>query len=223
MRNRLPIALSLTALFVAILGNTPFGEAAYNAIVPKNSVGTPQLRHNAVTGSKLAPNAVRAGHVADGTLLVSDFKAGQIPQGPKGDTGAKGDRGPSGFVRSVTSEGLTNPIATPTATYQSVHSLPLTAGKYIVFASAHIGQGGKPQYSGFCRLAAGGDTDTAGVQGANNAPAGGTNVGSGSNVFLTVIHEFKAADKADVLCWSPAAAATTVGDVRITALEVTST
>ena len=81
--SRLPIALSITALLVAVLGVTPFGEAAYNAVVPRNSVGTLQLQRNAVKAAKIAPNAVRTGHVLNGSLLVEDFKAGQIPQGPK--------------------------------------------------------------------------------------------------------------------------------------------
>ncbi len=90
MHSRLPTIFSITALLVALLGITPLGEAAYNAVVPKNSVGTPQLQRNAVKAAKIAPNAVRTGHVLDGTLLVADFKAGQLPQGPKGD---KGDAG----------------------------------------------------------------------------------------------------------------------------------
>lgn len=93
MRDRLPMIVSITALLVALSGITPLGEAAYNAVVPRNSVGTLQLQRNAVKAAKIAPSAVRTGHVLDGSLLTADFKAGQIPQGPKGD---KGDRGPKG-------------------------------------------------------------------------------------------------------------------------------
>jgi hypothetical protein len=96
MRDRLPLILSTTALLVAVLGMTPLGEAAYNAVVPRNSVGTLQLQRNAVKAAKIAPNAIRTGHVLDGSLLTADFKAGQIPQGPKGDKGDKGDRGAVG-------------------------------------------------------------------------------------------------------------------------------
>jgi hypothetical protein len=96
MRNRLPMIFSITALLVAVLGSTPLGEAAHNAVVPKNSVGTPQLKRNAVKAAKIAPNAVRTGHVLDGSLLSADFKPGQIPQGPKGDKGDKGDAGSAG-------------------------------------------------------------------------------------------------------------------------------
>ena len=69
--------------------------------VSKNSVGTQQLKRNAVTARKLSPNAVRSGHVLNGSLLVEDFKAGQIPAGPKGEKGDKGDRGAPGPVEGV--------------------------------------------------------------------------------------------------------------------------
>jgi hypothetical protein len=96
MRSRLPVICSFSALIVALLGITPIGEAAYDAVVPRNSVGTAQLQRNAVKAAKIAPNAIRTGHVLDGSLLVADFKAGQIPQGPKGDKGEKGDAGSAG-------------------------------------------------------------------------------------------------------------------------------
>jgi hypothetical protein len=98
MRDRLPMIFSTTALLIALFGATPLGEAAYNAAVPRNSVGTLQLKRNAVTSSKLAPNTVRTGQVVNSSLLVEDFKPGQIPQGPKGDKGDKGDKGPTGLV-----------------------------------------------------------------------------------------------------------------------------
>jgi hypothetical protein len=75
--------IALVALFVA-LGGT--GYAALK--LPKNSVGTKQLKNNAVTGAK----------VKNGSLSVGDF-GGTLPTGatgPKGDTGAKGDKGDTG-------------------------------------------------------------------------------------------------------------------------------
>jgi hypothetical protein len=62
------------------------------------------------------PNAISSARVENGTLLASDFKAGQLPagpkgakgdtgaqglQGPKGDPGAKGDEGQPGFLGDV--------------------------------------------------------------------------------------------------------------------------
>jgi len=108
MRERLPIILSSTALLVSVLGATPLGEAAYDAVVPRNSVGTAQLKRNAVTSSKIAPNAVRTAHVVNGSLLAEDFRSGQLPKGEKGEKGDKGDRGdpaavgcPTGTTRFV--------------------------------------------------------------------------------------------------------------------------
>ena len=78
-----------------MLGVTPLGEAAYNAVVPRGSVGTLQLKRNAATSSKIAPNSIRTSQVVNSSLLTEDFKPGQIPQGPKGDKGDRGERGPS--------------------------------------------------------------------------------------------------------------------------------
>jgi hypothetical protein len=113
MRDRLPLILSTTALIVVVLGSTPLGEAAYNAVVPKNSVGTEQLKNNAVTVSKirigavtrdqLRGDAVDSGKVKNRSLKAIDFALGQIPAGPagakgdKGDKGGKGDTGPPGL------------------------------------------------------------------------------------------------------------------------------
>ena len=52
MRNRWPVVLSITALLVALLGSTPVGEAALNAL-PRNSVGPLQLKNDAVTSIKV--------------------------------------------------------------------------------------------------------------------------------------------------------------------------
>jgi hypothetical protein len=89
MSSRLALALSASALVVALLGTTSVGSALSSAL-PRNSVGPLQLKRNAVGPQKLAPNAVRTGHVLDGSLLATDFKAGQIPAGPKGDPGPPG-------------------------------------------------------------------------------------------------------------------------------------
>jgi hypothetical protein len=87
------MVVALLALFVAMGG---VGYAAFK--LPNNSVGSKQLKANAVNASK----------VKDGSLLAGDFKAGQLPagqQGLKGDPclpsdpackGPRGDTGPQG-------------------------------------------------------------------------------------------------------------------------------
>jgi hypothetical protein len=75
------MVIASLALLVAL------GGTGYAAIVlPANSVGTPQLKRNAVTSLK----------VKNGSLLKADFKAGQIPAGPAGPAGAAGPAGPAG-------------------------------------------------------------------------------------------------------------------------------
>src|SRR3954462_14693065 len=64
--------MATIAVFVAL------GGGAYAALrVPKNSVGSKQLKANAVNSSK----------VKNGSLLEGDFKAGQLPAGPQGPNG----------------------------------------------------------------------------------------------------------------------------------------
>lgn len=96
MRLRLPspaTCIALVALFVA-LGGTGYAVTQ----IDRNSVGTKQLKKDAVTSPK----------VKDGSLQAADFAAGQLPAGaagakgdtgaagPKGDAGAKGDTGATG-------------------------------------------------------------------------------------------------------------------------------
>jgi len=79
--------VGLLALFIAL------GGTSYAAVkLPPRSVGTTQLKADAVTSRK----------VKDGALQAKDFKPGQLPagaagaQGAKGDTGATGAPGPKG-------------------------------------------------------------------------------------------------------------------------------
>ena len=53
----------------------------------------------AITGSDVRNESLTSADVRDHSLLARDFKAGQLPSGPKGDPGAaglKGDSGPAG-------------------------------------------------------------------------------------------------------------------------------
>jgi hypothetical protein len=86
LKQRLPIILSATALVVAVFGVTPLGEAAREQLAPRNSVGTAQLRTNAVISSK----------VRNRSLLAVDFRLGQLPRGPAGPQGPVGPQGPAG-------------------------------------------------------------------------------------------------------------------------------
>ena len=89
------------ALFVAL------GGTSYAAVkLPRNSVGTAQIKKNAVTGPK----------VKNGSLGRVDFAAGQLPagaQGPAGPAGAKGDQGPAGPKGDKGDTGDTGPATGP--------------------------------------------------------------------------------------------------------------
>jgi hypothetical protein len=64
------------------LGGTGYAISA----LPKDSVGTPQLKKGAVVSAK----------VKDGSLQAADFAPGQLPPGPAGQRGPAGERGPAG-------------------------------------------------------------------------------------------------------------------------------
>jgi hypothetical protein len=63
------------------------GGTSYAAVkLPRNSVGTTQIKADAVTSAK----------VRNGSLLAKDFKAGQLRAGPQGAQGPQGPQGPQG-------------------------------------------------------------------------------------------------------------------------------
>jgi hypothetical protein len=108
------------ALFVA-LGGTGYAVTS----LPVGSVGTAQLKANAVVSSK----------VLNGSLLAADFKKGQLragsrgatgPAGPAGHAGAAGPAGPAGAAgSSVTSTlggDLTGTLPTVTIAANAVTS-----------------------------------------------------------------------------------------------------
>jgi hypothetical protein len=63
------------ALFAALSG-TAF--AAHAITLPKNSVGSRQIKHTAVTTGKIANNAVTSAKVASHTLTGADINASQL-------------------------------------------------------------------------------------------------------------------------------------------------
>ena len=113
MRNRLlhpATVIATIALLVALSGT---GWAVTQ--LPRNSVGTPQLKRNAVTSAK----------VRNGSLLAEDFKSGQLPQGAKGDPGPAGPQGAAGSARayaSIAANGAINAARSRNVTSVTVES-----------------------------------------------------------------------------------------------------
>lgn len=92
--------IALLALCVAL------GGVSYAAVkLPKNSVGTKQIKKRAVTAKKIKKNAVNSSKVKNRSLLKKDFKAGQLPKGAPGVTGPAGATGLTGAV-SLANSGI---------------------------------------------------------------------------------------------------------------------
>jgi len=89
------LVISLLALFVA-LGGTSY--AAIN--LPRNSVGTKQLKKGAVTGKKIRNHTIAKKKLTKKTLAALKGRTGPQgpagPQGPQGATGATGATGAAG-------------------------------------------------------------------------------------------------------------------------------
>jgi hypothetical protein len=86
------MVVACLALLVA-LGGT--GYAAVN--LPRNSVGTDQLRAGAVTSAKVQDFSLRRKDFRPGTLV----RGARGPQGPAGPTGAPGPAGPAGPAGTI--------------------------------------------------------------------------------------------------------------------------
>jgi len=98
MLGRLRKGLSYANVMATIAVFIALGGSSYAAAtLKKNSVHTANIAKGAVTSPKIARNAVTSTKVKDGSLLPQDFKAGALPQGPKGDPGPPGPAsGPAG-------------------------------------------------------------------------------------------------------------------------------
>jgi hypothetical protein len=133
-----PNVISTAALVFALAGG-----AYASGVLPKNSVGTKQLRNASVTSSKLAQDAVDSSKVKNHSLSSVDFASRPQgpagPAGPAGPQGPKGDPGPAGTVAPLAvhyeSTDFTIPDGPATATTGTV-SCP--AGMNVVGGGAFV-------------------------------------------------------------------------------------
>jgi hypothetical protein len=107
-------------------------------------IDTGDIKNGAVTKKKLHKNSVNSKKVKNKTLKAKDFADGQLEQGvqgiqglqgPKGEKGEKGDQGdigPSTGFGASTPDGLAW-----TGAFQTVQSLTLPAGSYVVNGKVH--------------------------------------------------------------------------------------
>ena len=112
--------MATIAVFIAIGGT---GYAALR--LPRHSVGHAQLRSNAVTSI----------NVRNGSLLARDFRAGQLPAGPKGAKGDRGSKGSTGSRGPIGPTGAAGPTASAVA---ATNPLNPPAGPDATLASTTI-------------------------------------------------------------------------------------
>jgi hypothetical protein len=114
------MVIASIALLVSLTGTS---VAAVTAI-PRLSVGTAQLRPNAVTSAK----------VRNFSLLRRDFRRGQIPAGP---TGARGPQGPPGAAGIAALE--RRDVVTPASTANiKTLSAVCPTGKRVIAGGARV-------------------------------------------------------------------------------------
>jgi hypothetical protein len=111
-------AVAYLALFVA-LGGTSYAATA----LPKNSVGTKQIRNNAVTGAKVKNNSL-----SQNDLSPAARAALKGATGPAGATGTKGEKGDKGDPGSAGSPGLSGYEVTTASDGDITNSLSTLSG-----------------------------------------------------------------------------------------------
>jgi hypothetical protein len=127
-RSRLTYAnvMSSIAIFVALSGG------AYALTIPKSSVGSRQLKRNAVTGPKIRRNAITSAKVRDHALKATDLAAGVIP---KQTTAPAPAASPPQLVLGGARAADLDPPSTPGAVIKSVDLSLTAAGKAFVLAT----------------------------------------------------------------------------------------
>ena len=208
--------IGLLALFIA-LGGTSYAAAK----LPKNSVGSAQIRSGAVTQSKLQKSLqsklAKAGAPgpagATGAQGPKGDTGAQGPQGVAGEKGDKGDPGPT--AAGVGGTNLTvSPVGTPVPTLSEASVTLQQAGKVLVLVqgTAAVACGGTP-----CSRVIGATLDGTKVQGLAQTVDGPANVATTDTVAAVGI-------VSNVAAGTHTAAITTNGggsnDLRVVAIAL---
>ena len=137
--------VAFVALLVALAGTS------YAAIqLPAGSVGTKQLKKNAVISKK----------VKNRSLKAVDFAAGQLPKGPQGEQGIQGPTGPAGATNvtvRTSAEGLGITTATCAANERAVGGGALSTDGYLVAVGPNATSGTPNGWAAQADDGAGGD------------------------------------------------------------------
>jgi hypothetical protein len=105
-------ALACVALFIAL------GGVSYAAALPRNSVGSKQIKNDAVTSAK----------VKNGSLKALDFGTGQLPSGAIGAKGDPGPTGPAGPATGAAGGALSGSYPNPALAAGAVETSALADG-----------------------------------------------------------------------------------------------
>jgi hypothetical protein len=152
------------ALIVAIIALIASLAGTAWAALPKNSVGTKQLKSRSVTTGKIANNAVTGAKVATGTLTGADINLGQlgtVPNASSAQTGqdaqtvgghAAACPGGSTLIRGVCYDLGLNPVvagvkAAASACQAKGGYLPTPMQLYSVRDVINLGTGTPPEYA----------------------------------------------------------------------------
>jgi hypothetical protein len=102
------MVVAVVALFIAL-------SAGAAANLPGiGLVNSGDIKNNTIRSKDIRNDTVGTRDVRDSSLLAEDFKAGQLPAGPRGETGATGLQGPPGPVKLVYRKGTSNSISANT-------------------------------------------------------------------------------------------------------------
>ncbi|HXZ57678.1 MAG TPA: hypothetical protein VEG40_08865 [Gaiellaceae bacterium] len=200
--RRRPSATTVIALIALAVG---LGGTSYAATsLPRNSVGTLQLKSNAVTSTK----------VKNGSLLKRDFKRGQLPAGAIGPTGPAGAPGPAG--PSDAYAGFKNgPVAAPSS-LSTIATLNIPqGGNYVIFAKLWMFDNVNTSVLTDCTLVAGSDSDESRTMLEGNSGV----VVAGAVIALNVVHNFAAAGAVALNC-NGFGVNISINNIKITAIRV---
>lgn len=196
------------ALLVALGGTS---VAAVSAL-PRNSVGTPQLKNNSVNSLKVKNRSLKAIDFARGQLPAGQTgptgPAGPAgPEGPAGAAGPKGDAGPAG-PSDAYAKFADGPVAVPTS-LTTLTSLNIPqAGKYVVWGKTYVTSAATSTVT--CRLVAGGDFDESKTY---------VTAATTFTLSMNVVHEFAGSGSVDLRC-SGSVAGPSAHFLKITAIKV---
>jgi hypothetical protein len=209
LRGRLTYSNVISTLCLILLVG---GGTAYAATqLPKNSVGSAQLKKGAVTPAKLSGGAKAALAAPQGN---EGARGATGPQGPKGDAGDRGGQGPRGPSNAITK--ANSGFVPWSTTYTTIESVSLEAGSWVVTATGLANNDEGSAQAAECRLLVGG-TIIAGTGEIFLAPfhLAGSHVPFSMTGGITVT----SGGNAELRCESSAAGGNVVGP-SITAIQV---